>query len=234
MKGTHIFQILCASVVTVLLSACGATLTKSDAIETALKEEAFLRELAATCQGVSPDARVAAYKAQQNWWKRNGTIVEASDSVMVNDVDFAFGERDKPAAKALIQVTGNVRDNAESSVKALMTSDNERTCLKELEKYQSGEKDLSNDKQMAQLFVDIQNKADADYTALKSVKKSVSKDRSYGRSLFVVENKLSQKGCQGPKVALLRSAWPLEVYDAQCPDKTYYLVRCQWGKCKVY
>ncbi len=228
-------NLLFAMAAAVVLSACGSAPTKSDAISLALQEEAMLRDLAAECQKVSKEARVAAYNARKNWWKRNGAIVKASDSLLVNNSTFVFGDRELPAAQALIRVTTDVREIAESyAAEVTNASDKEKACLNELEKYDSGELDLAKDKTLQDTYIEIQNQAKSDYQGISAAKVKVAKDRSYGRSLFVVEAKLKDRGCQSPKVALLRNSWPLEVYDAQCSDKSYFLVRCQWGKCKVF
>ncbi|ATX76691.1 MAG: hypothetical protein MUQ43_09970 [Reinekea forsetii] len=36
-----------------------------------------------------------------------------------------------------------------------------------------------------------------------------------------------------PSIALLRNAWPVEVYAAFCSQDDYQLIRCEWGRCAI-
>ena len=219
----------------IVLAACSSAPIGDVAINHALQEEATLREVADQCKDLGGAVRTSAFQARKDWWKRNGAIVRAADNGFLHNIDASFGERDQSSALTAITVTYQLTENAAVEANGILSSGNpEKGCLKILEEYESGVRDLNNDKKMREAYVNLQNQAKADFAQLKKAKGKVAKNRKYGRSLFVVENKLKQQGCTQPNISLLRNSWPLEVYDAQCADKSYFLVRCQWGKCEAY
>ncbi|MEK9712309.1 MAG: hypothetical protein VW258_07065, partial [Thalassolituus sp.] len=70
----------------------------------------------------------------------------------------------------------------------------------------------------------------SEYNVRRGIVEKASGKR-YGRSLYVVEKLAEQEGCDKTTVSLLKGEWPYEFYDANCPDKTMSLVRCEWGRC---
>ena len=219
----------------VLVSCAGAPVSQEQAIANALAEDATVRNLADTCTHVGGQARLAAYSAQKAWWASNAEIVKAADRGFINGVNASFGEREEAAVIGTLHFTQDVETSATSTVQKLLNGGNaEDKCVAALAPYESGEKDLSNDKKYRAAYTQLLEQSDADLSSLASARLANAKQRKYGRSLFVVENKVAGMGCQQPSITLLRNQWPLEVYDAQCADKSYLIARCEWGKCEIF
>jgi hypothetical protein len=99
--------------------------------------------------------------------------------------------------------------------------------------YRDGRNDLSREQRYFETLVTLQNEREVLDSDVEQAVSINARYRRYGRSLFVVEQHMARQGCNEPQIALLRNAWPLEVYDAICADQSYYLVQCEWGRCDV-
>jgi hypothetical protein len=147
------------------------------------------------------------------------------------------GDRDVTAANIALGVTTQVVEDAESEMKEILveSGDQQELCLNMLSKFNDGDYDLRDNNQFYPTLVDLQRRAQRDGQKLeeKAAALVVKKQRKFGRSLYVVEKLAKRSGCPGANVKVIKTDWPHEVYDVQCPDKSYILIRCEWGNCLV-
>lgn len=60
-----------------------------------------------------------------------------------------------------------------------------------------------------------------------------AKNLGLGKSSFAAERAAKSSGCRRPTVTLLRNSWPEEVYQSICANGAFYVISCEWGKCRV-
>lgn len=231
-----LIRVLPACLVVVLLAGCASLPTpRSEAIHYALTTDATLRELAEQCARVSPDLRTKAVQAQRDWWRRNGSVVAAADYGLLQlNWDDAREPLEKQRAYLSMQVLEMVHSDAGAQVAEWVDGKKtERNCEKQLANYQDGDLDLSQQKKYFNTLVALQNEQKQQLEDVDQARAINARYRKYGRSLFLVEQKVQTLGCNRPQISMLRNDWPLEVYDAVCSDQTYLLVQCEWGRCDI-
>ncbi|MAD45206.1 MAG: hypothetical protein CMI02_15270 [Oceanospirillaceae bacterium] len=208
-----------------------------EAVYYALQTDTTLRAWADACADVSAETRQAAYTAEQNWWKRNGAFVESADFGLNYDIITVTDERAETGARMAMALTWQVVETAEAEVNDLLSgaSNKEDLCLRVLNQYNDGERDLRGNDKVYNSLVDLQRRSQKQGEDLAIKRAAVEKKtgKVYGRSFYVVEKMAKRNGCPGAEVHLLKNAWPFEVYDAKCPDGSYLLMRCEWGNCLV-
>lgn len=229
-------RVLSACLVVVLCAGCASLPTpRSEAIHFALAEDATLRELASQCARLSPELRSAATQAQRDWWRRNGNVVAAADYglLQLNWEDAREPLEDQRAYLSM-QILEMVQDDADTQVGEWLEGRRaERNCERRLAEFRDGERDLSRDRGHFETLVVLQNEEERLDQDVEQARVINARYRKYGRSLFVVEEKVQTLGCNQPQISMLRNAWPLEVYDAVCSDSTYLLIQCEWGRCET-
>lgn len=230
------FRVLSAFVTVLILAGCASLPTpRSEAIHYALTTDATLRELANECARMSPELRTLAVQAQRDWWRRNGNIVAAADYGLLQlNWDDARQPVEDQRAYLSMQILEMVQDNADTQV-AEWTEGKKagEECEDQLVRYRDGKADLSREKKYFETLVALQNEKERLTTDVDQARVINAHYRKYGRSLFVVEQKVQVLGCDRPQISMLRNAWPLEVYDAVCSDQSYLLIQCEWGRCDV-
>jgi hypothetical protein len=233
------FRILLSVILLSLLGGCSSAPQSStgQAVYYALQTDVQLRLWVEHCQGMSNKAKQAAWQAKKNWWRRNGAFVEGADYGLTREIMLVSGDRDVTAANIALGVTTQVVEDAESEMKEILveSGDQQELCLNMLSKFNDGDYDLRDNNQFYPTLVDLQRRAQRDGQKLeeKAAALVVKKQRKFGRSLYVVEKLAKRSGCPGANVKVIKTDWPHEVYDVQCPDKSYILIRCEWGNCLV-
>lgn len=222
-----------------LLTACASAPRSStgQAVYYALQTDVQLRLWAEHCQDIGPKVKQASWQAKKNWWHRNGAFVEGADYGLTREIMLVSGERDVTGANIALGLTTQVVEDAEAEMAAILeeSGDHRKLCLNMLSKFNDGDYDLRDNNQFYPTLVDLQRRAQGDGKALeeKNASLSMKKRRKFGRSLYVVEKLAKRTGCPGANVKVIKADWPHEVYDVTCPDKSYILVRCEWGNCLV-
>ncbi|MAK92138.1 MAG: hypothetical protein CMI03_01055 [Oceanospirillaceae bacterium] len=208
-----------------------------EAVYYALQTDTTLRAWADACSDVSARAGQAAFTAEKNWWKRNGAMVEGADFGLAYDIINVTDTRVETGARVAMALTWQVVETAEAEVNDMLASasNKEDLCLRVLDQYNEGQRDLRGDDKVYQSLVDLQRRSQqqGEDLEIKRAAVSVEAGKEYGRSFYVVEKMAKRNGCSGAEVHLLKNAWPHEVYDASCPDGSYLLMRCEWGNCLI-
>lgn len=225
-------------VASVALNGCATTAQKSpigEAVYYALQTDTTLRTWTQKCEGYGGQVRQLSWQARKNWWQRNGTFVESADYGLTRGVMKVSGSRDVTGANLALGITADIVDGAEKEVDGLLkaSGNKEQLCIKMLTKFNDGDYDLRDNNNLYPVLVELQNQAEQNGGLLVEEKAALdlSKKRSFGRSLYAVEKLVKRNGCPGATVKILKNNWPHEVYDVQCPDKSYVLVQCEWGSC---
>ncbi|MFC3853093.1 hypothetical protein ACFOSD_09645 [Salinispirillum marinum] len=235
MKQTSLVGGLIASLLFVGCAAPSAKYT-NEAVAYALATEAELRALVAACDGVSGPASAAAREADQEWWRRNATMMQAADYGFITELNGFVDDRRTESLALFTMNAGFALDEQmrERVAGKLDTRNPERICLQELANFRAGDRDLNQDDRHYAELVALSTEARVDQNALRSSRTPTAANREFGRSFYQAEQALSAVGCQQADISMLKNSWPLEVYEAQCRDMTYHLVRCEWNRCNVY
>lgn len=222
-----------------LLTACASQTqsVSSGAIYYALQTDVQLRLWADHCSALGPQVKQAAWKAKTNWWRRNGAFVEGADYGLTREIMMVSGERDVTGANLALGITTQAVEDAEKEMASILeqSGDQKKLCLNMLSKFNDGDYDLRDNNQFYPVLVDLQRRSQQQGDSLreKAAQLEVAKQRKFGRSLYVVEKLSTRAGCPGGDVKVIKADWPDEVYDINCPDNSYILVRCEWGNCVI-
>lgn len=242
MKATSMarVRILLSVLALSLLAGCSTSKSASstnEAVYYALQTDMQLRLWVDHCEGISGRAKQVAWQAKKNWWRRNGAFVEGADYGLTREIMMVSGDRDVTGANLALGITSQVVDQAEKEMQLVLegSSNQEKLCMNMLAKFNDGDYDLRDNNQLYPTLVDLQRREQRNGQNLeeKAAKLEMAKKRKFGRSLYAVEKLAKRSGCPGAKVQVIKADWPHEVYDVQCPDKSYVLVRCEWGNCLV-
>jgi hypothetical protein len=230
-----IFSLLALS----LLSACASNpqSSSSGAIYYALQADVELRLWAEQCSALSPQLRQEAWKAKTNWWRRNGAFVEGADYGLTREIMVLSGDRDVTGANLALGMTSQIVEESEKEVANILeqSGDQKKLCLTMLGKFNAGDYDLRDNNQFYPTLVNLQRRSEVHGASLheKAAEVALEKQRKFGRSLYVVEKLVKRSSCPGGAVKVIKADWPNEVYDVNCPDDSYVLVRCEWGNCFI-
>ncbi|MFT6190114.1 MAG: hypothetical protein ACJARQ_001875 [Oleispira sp.] len=231
------FRVLISALLLSLLVGCSSAPQSStgQAVYYALQTDVQLRLWVDHCQNMSGKLKQVAWQAKSNWWRRNGAFVEGADYGLTREIMLVSGDRDVTGANIALGITAQAVQDAEAEMKLILdeSGNQEKLCLNMLSKFNDGDYDLRDNNQFYPTLVDLQRRAQQNGQELqeKSATLAINKQRKFGRSLYVVEKLAKRSGCPGANVKVIKSDWPHEVYDVQCPDNSYILVRCEWGNC---
>ncbi len=205
------------------------------AVYYALQTDVQLRLWVDHCKDMNGKVKQAAWQAKKNWWRRNGAFVEGADYGLTREIMLVSGDRDVTGANIALGLTTQVVEDAVAEMQGILaeSGDRQKLCLNMLSKFNDGDYDLRDNNQFYPTLVDLQRRSQRNGKSLeeKAAAVAVKNQRKFGRSLYVVEKLAKRSGCPGAKVKAIKADWPNEVYDVQCPDKSYILVRCEWGNC---
>lgn len=234
------FKMLWTMLAFVLVTGCSSAPQQSStgqAVYFALQTDVQLRLWVEHCENMSGKVKQAAWQAKKNWWRRNGAFVEGADYGLTREIMLVSGDRDVTGANIALGITSQVVADAEAEVQSILdeSGNQQKLCLNMLSKFNDGDYDLRDNNQFYPTLVDLQRNAQKNGQDLeeKAAALAVKKQRKFGRSMYVVEKLSKRSGCPNASVKVLKSDWPHEVYDVQCPDKSYILVRCEWGNCLI-
>jgi len=222
--------------VSLMLMGCAGLPAQSDAIHHALVTDLALRQAADICRAADNTGADSDAQAEQaRWWDRNGSWVLAADYGLLQLTWQGAAQQAEPQRAVLAMVVlEQVQVDAQAQVAQWLGRSQDRAdCQPLFARVGAGKLDLSTAKKqhrvLEQLATERRSVAD-DADLARSIN---SRNRKYGRSLYTVEKTLKESGCVQPNIALLRNAWPLEVYDAVCSQDDYQLVKCEWGRCAI-
>lgn len=218
-----------------LLVGCSTLPPKTQAIHSALTTDAALREATEQCSLTGLEVRRQAARAQLAWWSRNRTYVLGADhGLLALNWDLANTQSEDTRAVLAMQTLELIQTDSEQQLRNwLGVQASEGECSRFFERVEDGKIDLDRPKKDAEtlsLFYQQRQSLADDVESSRSIN---TRYRKYGRSLFLVEKALSDRGCSNPEIALIRNSWPIEVYDAVCGQEDYVLVQCEWGRCEV-
>jgi hypothetical protein len=231
-------RILLSALVLSFLVGCAAPKSSTgEAVYYALQTDVQLRLWVEHCESINGRVKQVAWQAKTNWWRRNGAFVEGADYGLTREIMLVSGDRDVTGANIALGVTFQLVSEAEEEMQFILdnSSNQQKLCLNMLAKFNDGDYDLRDNNQFYPTLVDLQRRAQRDGKDLeeKSAALAVNKQRKFGRSLYAVEKLAKRSGCPGASVKVIKADWPNEVYDVQCPDNSYVLVRCEWGNCLI-
>lgn len=221
-----------------LLTGCSSSPLSptGEAIYYALDVDMRLRTWVDACKSVSPVMRQEAMITRQNWWRRNGDLVEGADFGLAYDLVHISGERAATGARVAMALTWNIVQNAQTEVQArLEDQDSELVCRDIMSQYNLGKFDISNNEKLLQALHDLRSRKTLQGNDLRMKQAEVYRQAKteYGRAFYVAEKIASRRGCEGGQVQFLKNDWPNEVYSVSCPNKSYLIMRCEWGNCRV-
>ena len=217
------------------LLGCSSLPPQTQAIHSALTTDAALREAAEQCSLTGLEVRRQATRAQLDWWSRNRTYVLGADhGLLALNWDDANEQSEAPRAVLAMQTLELIQSDSDQQLRSwLGVQASEGECARFFERVEDGKMDLDRPKRDAEILTGFYQERRALNDAIESGRSINSRYRKYGRSLFLVEKALSERGCSSPEIALLRNSWPIEVYDAVCRQQDYLIVQCEWGRCEV-
>jgi len=218
--------------------ACSGTARKpqEQAIFQTLVKDVTFRKLADQCNGVSKKSEQQVWRAQKEWWKRNGDFVEAADYGFSYNLINLTGERQETGARYAMALSYDIVHEAESQAKESTENGlSEESCIELMSAYREGKMDLSENKDLYALLLNLvqQKKTLGKDLQLQQSRLEVKKGQKYSRSSITAEKLAKRTVCPEAIIHTLKSNWPLEIFEATCSDNSYVLIECEWGNCKT-
>jgi len=225
-------------ILSLLMVACSGPTRKPNeqAIFQTLVEDVTFRKLTELCNSVSKKTEQHVWRAKKEWWQRNGVFVEAADFGFSYNLIDLTGARQETGARYAMALSYDIVHEAENRTKASIEGGaSEETCLEVMINYRDGKMDLSEDKDRYALLLNLmrQKESQGEDLQLKQAELKVKSGRTYSRSSITAKNMAQRTICPDAKIMTLKSKWPLEIFEASCPDKSYTLIECEWGSCKA-
>lgn len=223
-----------------MLAGCSSAPKSStnEAVYYALQTDVQLRLWVEHCEGISSHLKQVAWQTKKNWWRRNGAFVEGADYGLTREIMQVSGERDVTGAHLALGITSQLVNEAEKEMQSILQSgsNQQKLCLNMLGKFNDGDYDLRDNNQIYPILVDLQQHQQINGKKLtqKAALLELKNKRKFGRSSYVVEKLAKRSGCPSANVTVIKADWPNEVYDVECPDNSYILIRCEWGNCLIH
>lgn len=213
-----------------LLMGCSSHGVKTAPIVDALSTHQGVLSTVEYCTTVNAEQTLLYQRAAQSWWQQNAQLVHAADWGLVELNWYGASERAIEDRTLIgLALLENIQQKGDKASRQWL---GRRMAPKDCEDWATqvlrGRYDLKSDKSLVALG-EQRRSVTENVEAAKAIN---TRYRQYGRSLFIVEQTLRASGCSSNNVALLRNAWPVEVYDATC-EQNYVLVQCEWGRCEV-
>ena len=221
-----------------LSAACSGPVRKpqEQAIFQALVQDVTLRKLADYCGQLDADMQQYAWRARKEWWDRNQAFVEAADFGFAYHLLDLTGDRQETGARYAMALAYDVDHEAGlQAAKVTQANNQQRACTAELKSYLDGKQELKNDQDMYPMLLDLlqQKETRSNDLLLKQSRVVEASGYSYSRSSATAERLAKRQHCPGVVVSALKADWPLEIFEASCPDKSFALIECEWGQCKI-
>lgn len=219
------------------LIACSGPQRKpqEQAIYQTLVEDLTFRKLADHCNSVSKATEQHVWRAEKEWRQRNDVFVEAADFGFAYNMINLTGDRQETGARYAMGLSFDVVHDAEQKAQDIIKSGlSHDDCFDLMAEYKDGKKDFSENKERYAMLLNLlqEKKRSGEDTLLKQAQLEVKKGRSYSRSSITAQKMAARSICPGAKILTLKSKWPLEIFEASCPDKSYVLIECKWGNCQ--
>jgi len=221
------------------LAACSGAPVRppqENAIFHALTQDVALRQIVNHCGTLSTTLKNRGWQTQQDWWKRNGSFVEAAEFGFSHNLVKLNGDRRAAGSRYAMAVAMDVALEAESiSNPVIQSSDRMLSCESILAKYGEGKMDLNTNRDLYKLLLtlDQQKGRYGKDLFVQQAKIDTKTGERYSRSSISAERLVIRKVCRAPKIATLKADWPSEIFEATCSDNKTALVTCEWGNCKV-
>lgn len=202
------------------------------AVYDTLEADAQLRTWVAACQTINKELHDYANATRQAWWQRNGSYVESADFGLNYGVLRVSEERVEAGARLAMGLTWNIVQQSELDRDQHLS---EKACYSMLSKYEQGKFDFGKKSKWYNELTQLQRfkeNSSEDFTH-KLAAVTTATGIEYGRSFYVVEKLIKQEECDTAEVRLIKNSWPNEVYEANCADKSYHVVRCEWSNCRI-
>lgn len=222
----------------IFLTACASAPEwppKENAIIYGLTHDATMRKVMVHCTATQPLLRDKAWQAEKNWWKRNGLFIEAADYGFSYNLLTLNGSRQETNARYAMALALEVQKAADSRAKIVTTSSDPENCVKIISEYNDGGRDLNKNSEYHPILTSLYQarKSQGPDLLLKQARVAEKTGKKYSRSSITAERLVNRSVCPRAKVTTLKSNWPTEIFEARCPDKTYALISCEWGNCKI-
>lgn len=227
------------AILLLVLTACsnGPTRKPQDqAIYQALLVNAKMRMITDGCGKLGNTLKQDAWRARKDWWGRNKALVEGADFGFSYNMIHLTDFRQDTGARYAMALGFDVIDQAQKEAnKVLKDSDEYAECQKVLASYKDGKQDLRDNKKYYAILLELaQQKRDhGKDLLLEQSKVEVKQGFTYSRSSMTAERLAKRDVCPDALVNSLKAAWPEEVFEAVCPDKSLTLIQCGWGICKI-
>lgn len=199
-----------------------------------LAADTQLRYWVDACQKQNSTLRQQAQSTYQSWWQRNASYIEAADFGLAYGILRVTEDRVDTGARLAMGMTWNMTEQAELDlVRRFVPENADKICSEVLTQYQRGDFDISK-KNFEQEFKDLQRfqEAKQDELLRRQAFLATKTGKEYGRSYYVVEKMLQKENCPIGQINLIKSAWPHEVYEANCASQGLVLMQCEWSSCR--
>ncbi|MBL4607085.1 MAG: hypothetical protein JKY01_04570 [Pseudomonadales bacterium] len=208
---------------------------KENAIIYGLSHDATMRRVMDYCSEAQPALKNKAWEAKKNWWQRNGLFIEAADYGFSYNLLTLNGDRQETNARYAMALALEVEKTANSRAKIVTTSQGAAACTKIIAEYNEGSRDLDKSSEFHPILTALYQakKTHGDDLLLKQARVAKVSGKRFSRSSITAERLVKRTVCPRAIVKTLRSNWPTEIFEATCPDKSYSLISCEWGNCKV-
>lgn len=206
------------------------------AIFHALVQDAVIRKVVDQCGELSIELKSNAWMARKEWWQRNGPFVEAADYGFSYNILTLTDKRQQTGARYAMAMAYDVAYESEAIVNSAFASGNKQdVCEALLSDYSEGKKDLSKNKNLYGLLLSLVQASENQHEdlLLKQAEVSIKNGRKFSRSSITAERLANRQVCPRSSVSTLKADWPVEVFEVSCPDKSFAIIACNWGNCKV-
>jgi hypothetical protein len=196
----------------------------------------MLRQVVDHCATVNKNLKNHAWQTQLDWWKRNGSFVEAAEFGFSYNLITLNGNRQSAGSRYAMALAMDVALEAETLANPIVkASDKMLSCEGVLAEYNEGKMDLSKNRDLYKLLLslDQQKGRQASDLLIRQAQVVAHSGEKYSRSSITAERLVGRNVCPGPQVNTLKADWPAEIFEATCPDKSVVLVSCEWGNCKI-
>ena len=228
-----------ALIIVLFLTACASAPVRPPqeaAIFHAFVQDAVIRKVVDQCGELSVELKNTAWMTRKEWWQRNGPFVEAADYGFSYSILSLTDDRQRTGARYAMAVAHDVIYESEEIInRAFSSGDKQRVCQDLLGEYSEGVKDLNKNKNLYDLLLNLVqvSKNQQEDLLLKQAEVSVKSGRKFSRSSITAERLANRQVCPRSSVSTLKADWPVEFFEVVCPDKSFAIISCSWGNCKV-
>lgn len=236
-------KILISWLLVTCLVACSSKPTmiplsgKNEVIYNTLYADAMMNTWRYECSQVSTRSNYLSQEARTSWWQRNGELVKSADFGLAYNIVTVTDSRADTGAKLAMSIMWDIRSKSQQAVADKLSgkSNQEAICLDILNNYKKGKWDIKGDQETQSLLNGMKAYAEENKNKmdLRRAMISSSTRTQYGRSFYIAEKFAEQQGCNAQSVRLVKGEWPNEIYDLECTDKPFILLRCEWGSCRA-